>query len=135
MGGLVSTQQDLNTGTSPQDLERVRDILFGGIVRDYDSRFATIQRDLERLRKALDRANEQMAAQDSAQNQKLQATRQELQESTDDLRSETRAGLERLVNEKVDREQLGNLFIEIGNQLKSNGMLTSMLDGLLQTAE
>jgi len=113
----------------------VRDILFGGIVRDHDARFATIQRDLERLQKALERANEQLTAQESAQNKKLQETRHELQASTDDLRAETRAVLTRLGDEKVDKEQLGNLFIEIGNQIKGNGMLSSLLDGLLQTAE
>ncbi|HRJ43214.1 MAG: hypothetical protein KJZ86_15440 [Caldilineaceae bacterium] len=131
----MSTQQTPTVGASPQDLERVRDILFGGIVRDYDARFATLQRDLERLQKALERTNEQLAAQESAQNKKLQETRQELQASTDELRAETRSDLDRLTNEKVDREQLGNLFIEVGNQIKGSGMLTSVLDSLLQTTE
>jgi hypothetical protein len=35
----------------------------------------------------------------------------------------------------VDKEQLGNLLIEMGNQIKGSGMLSAVLDGLLQTAE
>lgn len=131
----MSTQESKNPATSPQDMERVREILFGGVIRDHDARFATLQRDLERLQKALDRINEQLAAQDSAQNKKLQEARQDFQTSIDELRAETRSAVERLSNEKVDREQLGNLLIEMGNQIKGTGVLSSMLGGLLQTAE
>lgn len=131
----MSTQQTPETGATPQDLERVRDILFGGVVRDHNARFASMQRDMERLQKALDRANEQLSSQEAEQNRKLQETRRELQEATDGLRAETRAALEQLGSDKVDREQLGNLFIEIGNQLKGNSSLNAVLDGLLQGVE
>ncbi|MBX3053644.1 MAG: hypothetical protein KF753_19355 [Caldilineaceae bacterium] len=131
----MSTEEKKSPVATPQDLDRVRDILFGGVIRETEARFTTLQRDLTRLQKALDRANEQLAAQDSAHNKRLQETRQELQESTDELRSETRDALNRLGDEKVDREQLGNLFVEIGNQIKGDGMLTSVLDGLLKSAE
>ncbi len=131
----MSTQESKNPATTPQDLERVREILFGGVIRDHDARFATLQRDLERLQKALDRTNEQLAAQDSAQSKKLQEARQDFQTASDELRAEMRSAVERLSNEKVDKEQLGNLLIEMGNQIKGTGVLSSMLDGLLQTAE
>ncbi|RLT39362.1 MAG: hypothetical protein DWI57_10435 [Chloroflexi bacterium] len=131
----MSTQASKNPATSPQDMERVREILFGGVIRDYDARFATQQRDLERLQRALEKTNEQLAAQDSAQNKKLQEARQDFQTAIDDLRAETRSALDRLSAEKVDREQLGNLLIEMGNQIKGTGILSSMLDGLLQTDE
>ena len=131
----MSTQASKNPATSPQDMERVREILFGGVILDYDARFATQQRDLERLQRALEKTNEQLAAQDSAQNKKLQEARQDFQTAIDDLRAETRSALDRLSAEKVDREQLGNLLIEMGNQIKGTGILSSMLDGLLQTDE
>ena len=131
----MSTQESKNPATTPQDLERVREILFGGVIREHDARFATLQRDLERLQKALDRTNEQLAAQDSAQSKKLQEARQDFQTASDELRAEMRSAVERLSNEKVDKEQLGNLLIEMGNQIKGTGVLSSMLDGLLQTAE
>jgi hypothetical protein len=131
----MSTQTNQNPAASPQDLERVREILFGGVIRDHDARFVTLQRDLERLQKALDRSNEQLAAQDSAQSRKLQEARQDFQVSVDELRAEMRSAVKRLSDEKVDKEQLGNLLIEMGNQIKGSGMLSAVLDGLLQTAE
>jgi chromosome segregation ATPase len=131
----VSDAENTKSATSPQDLERVREILFGGVIRDHDARFATVQRDLERLQKALDRANEELAKRDSAQNQKLQEARQEFQRESDELRAELRSSVERLGSAKVDKEQLGNLFIEMGNQIKGNGTMSAVLDGLLQVSE
>ena len=131
----MSKQVNVPPTTSPQDLERVREILFGGVIRDHDARFATLQRDLERLQKALDRANEEMASRESAQSKKLQETRQDFQAATDELRTEVRLSVERLSNEKVDKEQLGDLLIEMGNQIKGSSMLSSVLNDLLQTSE
>lgn len=131
----MSTQTTKNPATSPQDLERIREILFGSVIREHETRFVTLQRDLERLQKALDRTNEQLAAQDSAQNKKLLEARQDFQASNDELRAEMRAEVDRLSNEKVDREQLGNLLIEMGNQIKGTGVLSSLLGDLLPTNE
>lgn len=131
----MSDAENPKSATSPQDLERVREILFGGVIRDHDTRFATLQRDLERLQKALDRTNEELANQDSAQSRKLQETRQEFQTENDEIRAELRSSVERLSSAKVDKEQLGNLFIEMGNQIKGNGAMGAVLDGLLQASE
>ena len=131
----MSEAESVKSATSPQDLERVREILFGGVIRDHDTRFATLQRDLERLQKALDRTNEELANRDSAQSKKLQEARQAFQTENDEMRAELRSSVERLSSAKVDKEQLGNLFIEMGNQIKGNGTMNAVLDGLLQASE
>lgn len=131
----MSDAENSKSATSPQDLERVREILFGGVIRDHDTRFATLQRDLERLQKALDRTNEELANRDSAHSQKLQEARQAFQTENDELRAELRSSVERLGSAKMDKEQLGNLFIEMGNQIKGNGTMSAVLDGLLQVSE
>ena len=90
---------------------------------------------IEALQKALDKTNEHLSAQDNAQSKKLKETRQDFQKEIDELRAEMRSAVDRLGEEKVDREQLGDLLIEMGNQIKGNSMLSSVLDGLLQTDE
>jgi DNA anti-recombination protein RmuC len=155
---------------SPREVDRVRDIIFGSQMRDYDQRFEAILRDLARLQRELDQANEQLAAQSAAQGKSLQALRQELRQADSDQRSETKAELERLAgqiaendatqsqnlkalrqelrsadgdlrdelrqkaqrltDEKVDRSTLGELFIELGNHIKTGGALADMLKGL-----
>ena len=131
----MSKQEKASPAATPQDLERVREILFGGVIRDHDARFATLQRDLERLQKSLDKTNQELTNRDRAQSQKLEEARQDLQTTAEELRAELRAAADRLSDEKVDREQLGNLFVEIGNQIKGSGALGSVLEGLLQAAE
>jgi len=115
---------------TPQEVDRIRDIIFGTQMRDYDGRFEAVKRDLDRLQQELERLNAQLEAQDSDQTKKLQTVRQELRTSDDGIRDELRATAQRLTSEKVDRENLGDLFIELGRQLKTGESLGGLLSGL-----
>jgi len=116
---------------TPQEVDRIRDIIFGTQMRDYDGRFEAVKRDLDRLQQELERFNAQLEEQDSDQTKKLQTVRQELRTSDDGIRDELRATAQRLTSEKVDREYLGDLFIELGRQLKTG----ESMDGLLSDLE
>lgn len=159
-------------GTGPESVERIRDIIFGPQMRDYDQRFEALVRDLSRLQQELDRLNEQLAAKDAAQGRNLQALRQELRQANSeqqtalkaeadqlntqladqasaqesslqslrqelrqadaDLREELRQLARRLTADKTDRATLGDLFIELGNHVKTGGSLADLLQGLDQ---
>ena len=71
---------------SAQEVERIRDIIFGTQMRDYDQQFQTMQRDLERLEQEIDRLNEQLVDQDDAHGKKLQSLRREMRKADDSLR-------------------------------------------------
>ena len=116
---------------TPQEVDRIRDIIFGTQMRDYDGRFEAVKRDLDRLQQELERFNAQLEEQDSDQTKKLQTVRQELRTSDDGIRDELRATAQRLISVKVDRENLGDLFIELGRQLKTG----ESMDGLLSDLE
>lgn len=118
-----------------QEVDRIRDIIFGSQMRTYDGNFQTIQRDLERHLQEIERLNEKLAEQERTFSQKLQALEREMRRSDDTLRTELRETAQRLTDEKVDRQVLGNLFIEIGNQLKSAGSLSGALEEILETRE
>ena len=122
-------------GEAPKDVERVRDIIFGPQMRDYDQRFHTIQRDIERLRQELELLNEQMGELDREQGKRVQTLRRESRQSDDDLRTELRQTAQKLQGEKVDRMALGELFVELGNHLKTGGLLTDMLGLVNDTTE
>jgi chromosome segregation ATPase len=115
-----------------QEVDRIRDIIFGGQMREYQQRFETVQRDLDRLQQELDRLTEQLADQDSDQGKKLQALRRELRQADDDLRSELREGIHKLADDKVNRADLGQLFIELGNYFKTGVKVTGLLETLLE---
>ena len=155
---------------NPREVDRIRDIIFGSQMRDYEGKFEAFVRDAARLQRELDQLNEQLAAQSAAQVKNLQAARQELRQADADLRSELKLTLDgvtaevaenhaaqgqnlqalrqelraadgdlrdelrataaRLTDEKMDRATLGDLFIEMGNHIKTGGSLSDMLKGL-----
>lgn len=117
-------------GESPADVERIRTILFGPQMRDYEQRFLTLQRDLERLQAELAHLSDQLAAQEADQTKKLQTLRSELQRADNDLRDELRQTAQKLTDDKVDRTTLGDLFIELGSHLKGGGSLPRLLKGI-----
>jgi predicted nucleic acid-binding Zn-ribbon protein len=118
---------------SSQDVERIRDIIFGTQMRDYQQQFNALQRDVNRLQKEIDRLQEQLVEQDSAQEKKLQALRLDMRQADDDLRLEMRETARKLTADKVERVDLGRLFLEIGTYLtegRSVGdLLTTFIEG------
>jgi hypothetical protein len=93
---------------SAQEVDRIRDIIFGPQMRDYEQRFQIIQRDLDRL----------------------QNLRREMRQADEDLRDELRQTAQNLMTDKVDRVALGELFIELGTHLKTGGSLADVLESL-----
>jgi len=84
------------------------------------------------LKNELDGLNAQMAEHESSQKTTLQNLRQELRKANSDLREELRLLSQRLTDEKTDRAMLGDLFIELGNHVKTGGSLADMLNSLDQ---
>lgn len=120
---------------SAQEVDRIRDIIFGPQMRGYEQQFEAVQRDLERLQQEIDRLAERLADQDSSQTKKLQDLRREMRRADDDLRDELRQTAQRLTTEKVDRVALGELFVEFGTHLKTGGSLADVLKGLGEKAQ
>lgn len=115
-----------------QDVERIRDIIFGTQMRDYQQRFEVFQRDLARLQQQLDHLSEQLAEQDSNQGKKVQSLRQELRQAEDELRSELRETAQKLTIDKVERRDLGGLFLEIGTHLTEGRSISELLKSLVE---
>jgi len=115
---------------SGQEVDRIRDIIFGSQIKDYEQRFQNVQRDLNRLQQEFDQLNEQLTDQGSDQNKKVQNLRREMRQADDGLRDELRETAQTLSQDKVDRMALGDLFVELGNHLKNGGSLADLLKGL-----
>jgi predicted nucleic acid-binding Zn-ribbon protein len=115
---------------SGQEVDRIRDIIFGSQIKDYEQRFQNVQRDLNRLQQEFDQLNEQLTDQGSDHNKKVQNLRREMRQADDGLRDELRETAQTLSQDKVDRMALGDLFVELGNHLKNGGSLADLLKGL-----
>ena len=113
-----------------EKMDRVRDIIFGPQMRDYDQQLQSMKRDLERLQQEIDHLNERLVEQDGNQLKKLQALHREMRQVDDDVRTELRQTAQKLTIDKVDRLALGELFIELGGHLKMGGSLAGIADWL-----
>jgi chromosome segregation ATPase len=128
----MSEEQSSSPTGTPEEVDRIRNIIFGAQMRDYDQRFQTIRRDLGRLQQALTRLSDQLSEQDQDQGKKLQALRGEMRQADDDLRQELREAADQLMGDKMDRAALGDMFIELGQRLKSGGSLADLLGQLTE---
>jgi predicted RNase H-like nuclease (RuvC/YqgF family) len=126
---------EVPNGENPEKMDRVRDIIFGPQMRDYEQRFKQTVRDLERLQQEIDHLTERLTEQDATQLKKLQALHREMRQSDDDIRTELRQTADKLTFDKVDRMALGELFIELGSHLKMGGSLAGLADWLTNLDE
>ena len=128
---MTEEQTTSSTGAA-QEVERIRDIIFGSQMREYEKRFQTVQRDWTRLQQELDRLSDQISEQDQEQSKKLQALRGEMRQADADLRDELRQAVDQLMADKMDRVALGDLFVELGQRLKTGGSLSDLLGQLTE---
>ena len=122
--------QEIALPETPEKMDRVRDIIFGSQMRDYEQRFKVIQRDFERLQQELDQLSERLTEQDTNQLKKLQSMHRDMRQADEDLRSELRQTADKLTFDKADRMTLGELFVELGSHLKMGGSLAGLADWL-----
>jgi DNA repair exonuclease SbcCD ATPase subunit len=84
------------------------------------------------------RMDQQIAGVDTTLTKKLQGLQQDLRRAENDLRAELREMVEKLTDDKTDRRALGQMLIEIGNQLAEGGSavgLDELLRGLASPEE
>ncbi len=117
LGGQLAEQQTLQTNAlnaARQELQLADDNLQAGFKAD------------------VEQVNCAMADHETAQKTALQSLRQEFRKADADLREELRQVMQRLTDDKTDRSTLGELFVELGNHIKSGGNLADLLQGLDQ---
>jgi hypothetical protein len=113
-----------------EEVGRIRDILFGQQMRDYQQRFDALRRDLERQQGELNRLRELLDEQDADQGKKLGLLRQEARDADEALRSELRETAAMLSDQKADRGVLAEFFLQIGAVLKNGGSTEGLLKSL-----
>lgn len=115
---------------SASEIERIRELVVGPQLRQSEQKVSALQKDIERLQREIHQLNNQLNEQNVSVAERLQSLRQDLQESVDDVRSEMREVAQGLEQDKVDRQMLGDLFIELGNHIKEGGAIADVLQNL-----
>ncbi len=116
----MSDEVQSQTFDTGREISRIRDIIFGAEMRNYDKQFQAIQRELEQLRQQLQQLGAQLAQQDATQTQRLSELEQTTLAADNALRNELQAAVKMLTQAKVDRVALGEMLAQIGASLKSS---------------
>lgn len=124
---MAARGNDPGVPAADPDVERIRDIIFGPQMRDYDQRFQNLLADVERLQQQLERLRTAHAELEADTARRVQALRAEAREDDERLRAELRQS-----TEKVDRLNLGDLLVQLGTQLKQGATAPGVLAGLSQ---
>lgn len=120
---------------SPQEVERIRDIIFGPQMRTYEGQFEAILCDLDRLRQEIAQLDSRIVEQDRKMQANYRESHKALEALRDELHQELRRSVQTLMSEKVDREMLADMFIEMGGLLKSGGSLADSLKALTKSSK
>lgn len=99
-----------------ESVERIRDIIFGSKMRDYEQRFDALVRDLGRLQTGLDQLAEQVSAKDAAQSKNLQTARQEWRQAGVELRNEVKAETSRVASQLAEHQAAFTNFSNTARQ-------------------
>lgn len=96
------------------DVLRIRDIIFGEQMREYDARFAAIGERLDALQA-------QLEALDKRYDERMTQAQNETDRRLAELQSLLLARLDALDHKATARVNLGDMLIELGERLKSDG--------------
>ncbi|MEZ4660876.1 MAG: hypothetical protein R2911_25275 [Caldilineaceae bacterium] len=117
---------------STGEIERIRELVVGPQLRQSEQKISTLQKDVERLERELRQLRSQQNEQNKSLTERVQQQHQELQESVGEVRTELRQVTTGLEKDKVDRQKLGDLFIELGNHIREGGEITDVLQSLFE---
>ena len=122
---------------SENNIDQIRELIFGPTMRDYERRFEAIQKQIQDLKADLEKKfselKESLRA-DGAENResfkkmeaRLEQFRKEGDTALQSLRSELIEKIDLLQNDKTDRLQLANFLTEVALRLKGNDVMQQL---------
>jgi hypothetical protein len=116
------------------ELDRIRDIIFGPQMQDYEGQFGRVAAELGLLSQQLGELKSTLAQQRADQEQRLDQLESRFGDQTrqlaDDLRAEFTEALDALKDDKASRLDMGDILVEMGTRLKQQFGVADLLGPL-----
>jgi len=110
---------------SKHSIEQIRDLIFGEQITEYQKMITNLTKECSNLKKRLDtlekkyqEAIEQLNSENSAKHSESESRRQELLEYIRKVQNEFDHKIEELMEQKVDKSEIGQAFIDWGMKVK-----------------
>ncbi|NPA90231.1 MAG: hypothetical protein GXO55_02080 [Chloroflexi bacterium] len=134
---MAREKSDTATNTSStqaDEISRVRDILFGSYMREYERRFRNLEDELERQKERLEELWQRVDALESKVDTSHREVLAEIRKQLDQLYARLQKRIAQVEEESVDKGILGDLLIEFGSRIKG-GTVTESIQELLKDHE
>jgi hypothetical protein len=116
------------TQTSPNNIDQVRQLIFGEQIQDYDRRFQEFQKKLDGLDKALQDNREET-------DQKLTDLQKTIKKEMDAGFKAIEKKLSELGEDKLDKAMLADQLIDLAMRLKGTSIMDSISTGISSHAK
>lgn len=110
---MTTTEAKSAANAAMNDVFRIRDIIFGEQMSEYEKRFNKVDAQLQALQT-------RMEAQDAAAQERLHQTTTDIQQQLADLQKTIMAKLDALDLKATARVDLGDMLIDLGERLKAD---------------
>jgi hypothetical protein len=125
---------------SPNDLDQVRELIFGEQTRQNQKKFDAVDNRLVELKNYISDVSDEtgqrfkQAEKDAQKMQKeleshLEKVRKELSRSLESTKTQILKKIDQLIDEKTDRMQLGNFLIDMGMKIKGEDLMETLKKG------
>jgi vacuolar-type H+-ATPase subunit I/STV1 len=118
------------TKASPNNIDQIRQLIFGEQIQDYDRRFQELQKKLDQLNKSLQAGKEET---DEKLKEIQKTFQKDLASKIDAVKQEileVKKSLSNLNDDKVDRNQLADQLIDLAMRLKGSSILDQIDKGI-----
>ncbi len=112
--------------TQADEIARIRDILFGSHMKEYERRFRNIEEELGRQKKRIEELWQRVDDLEAKVDQNHRHVLAELRKQVDDLYTQLQRRIDQLEEESVAKVTLGDLLLEVGSRIKGSNVTTSL---------
>jgi predicted nucleic acid-binding Zn-ribbon protein len=112
---------------SKHSIEQIRDIIFGEQIAEYKKMISHLTKECSNLKKRLDNLEKKyedeikrLTNENSSQHTQLVAKQDEIMESVTKLKEEFDRKYNELIEQKVDKSEIGQAFIDWGMKVKKH---------------
>lgn len=109
-------QEETPSLDSSSKIEAIKNLIFGENIQQYDSEFNTLKKEIERKKDILQDYIDEVRAEIM---QSIDALSTDVNIRITDLEDSVQAKTDALTEEKMDRKELGNLLVKMGEKIRS----------------
>jgi len=109
----------LSEQTNSDSIQRIREIIFGEYIHSWENNFKRLEKKIGDLNKKIDTIHAELKSESVGRVEELSQSKKELKSEIKKLQTEMTNKLKKLDDSKVDKDSIGEVFIQWGQQVKA----------------